>query len=599
MSELDQVNETKIVEGSPLLAGAGLISIQAFCETFEIAAEVVLQEILNNNIRVACRLSVQTIYWVDDYTKVDREIDTGGFVLNSAFEEGIQRAFTGYLKPFHRAPMITNLIECGYSEETAFRFKENTLAAAFCDLPGVRITISSVFITKIQAERIRAPWVTALSASKAPLNYLSTFAVTQHLNPSLETSLAISKLPELEARFCNPKFSRMLSSTLLAKFFDHKTSGWKPGQHERVATICGAFINLMGDPMLGAIDRDLVRKYEAKLRIMPSNRYQAAQRHGTNDADELIRLADQHCEKRMSSQSVESYIDRLSELFNWARTEDYLSKNPAEKIIRKVQGLQTRAQDARDKFDQNDLDTIFSAEWFQLGGAKRNKAGRLSEFRPHYYWLPLLGLYTGARLNEICQLYLEEIVEYEPGKLYIFINQEEPGTEGSKPPTKCFDKSIKNTTSKRCVPIHSELITLGLIEYIHALKVNGYNKLFPELRFDRVKGYSRAASSWFNEHFLGKKLKFERNGMKTFHSFRHSCITSLIDKAIPENIISEIAGHERGETTSLNRYGKDAAARLHPHLEKLDFKLPTIQPFKTADGLVAIKHALRRRKPSL
>lgn len=219
----------------------------------------------------------------------------------------------------------------------------------------------------------------------------------------------------------------------------------------------------------------------------------------------------------------------------------------------------------------------------------------MRETRPYYYWLPLLGLYTGARLNEICQLYLEDIEEYEPGKYFIFINDHDPATAHDKNPTFAIDKSIKNKASKRSIPIHPDLVSLGLIDYIHALKANGYTRLFPELRFDRIKGYARAAGSWFNERFLGKTLKFERNGMKTFHSFRHTLITALIDNAIPENIINEIADHERGDTTSLNRYGKDAAARQCPHLEKLNFNLPAIQPFKVYEGLASIKHALRRR----
>ncbi|WP_152533214.1 site-specific integrase, partial [Pseudomonas syringae] len=294
------------------------------------------------------------------------------------------------------------------------------------------------------------------------------------------------------------------------------------------------------------------RKYEAKLRKMPSNRYEAARRHGTNDANELLYLAESLDEERLSEKSIVNYLNKLKELFSWAVDEDYLTKNPAVKIVPKVLAIQKRAQDARDKFEQSDLLSIFSVEWFKLAGIARNKSGGLRETRPYYYWLPLLGLYTGARLNEICQLYLEDIEEYEPGKYLIFINDHDPATAHDKNPTFAIDKSIKNKASKRSIPIHPDLVFLGLIDYIHALKANGYTRLFPELRFDRIKGYARAAGSWFNERFLGKTLKFERNGMKTFHSFRHTFITALIDNAIPENIINEIAGHERGDTTSLN-----------------------------------------------
>ena len=592
MSELNLVNETKVIEGSPLLTGAGFISIQDFCETFEVAAKLVLQEILNHNIFVVCRLNAQPVYWVDDYTQIDREGD--GFVLNSAFTEGSPRTFTGYIKPFHRTHTISNLIEFGFSDETAFRFKTNTLAAAFCDLPGIQLTTSSVFITKVQAERIRAPWVKALEDKAASV--IRTPAAPAGMTPIALTEHATSTPVKSEARFCNPKFYDMRSSNLIKRFFEFK-SNWGLDQRKKMETCCGCFVELMEDPELGIIDRDLIRRYEAKLKLMPSNRYQAARRHGTNDAAKLLELAEKNNEQRLSSKTVESYLSKLAEVFRWAVREDYLSKNPAEHISQKARGAVMRAQDARDQFNQHDLNAIFSAEWFQHGGAKRNKAGGLSSFRPYYYWLPLLGLHTGARLNELSQLHLRDIIEYEPKKFYIFINDSTPDSAQNKKPTKADDKSIKNPNSKRVIPIHSKLIDLGLLDYIKALHTNGHERLFPELIHDNVKGYGKAAGKWFNEHFLGIQLKIKRDGMKTYHSFRHTCITSLIDNSTPEKITSEIAGHERGETISFTRYGKDDAKRLSPYIEILDFKLPTIQPFKVAEGLVAIKQALRRRMP--
>lgn len=353
----------------------------------------------------------------------------------------------------------------------------------------------------------------------------------------------------------------------------------------------------MGNPQIGTIDREFIRQHEAKLKRMPANRRLAARRHGTESATKLLEFADQNDEQRLSAQTVESYLSKLSELFRWAVTEDYFTKNPAENISQKARSAKKRAQDGRDQFDQNDLNTIFSAEWFQLGGAKRNKTGGLGSFRPYYYWLPLLGLHCGARLNEISQLYLDDVIEYGTGKFYIFVNDSTPDSANTKTPIKAHDKSIKNDNSKRVIPIHSMLIKLGLIDYIRALKTKGEERLFPELIYDETKGYGKAAGRWFNEHFLGKQLDLERNGMKTYHSFRHTFITSLINKAAPEYIISGIVGHERGETTSLKRYGKDDAERLHPYIESLDFKLPTIQPFKIAEGIVAIKQALHRRRP--
>ena len=213
ISELKKVNETKVIEGSPLLAGPGLISIQDFCDTFEVEPALVLGEILNHKILIVCRLNAHPIYWVDDYTIVDRQEDTGGFVLDSAFELGIPQTFTGHLRPFHRSHTIANIIECGYSDETAFRFKLNTRTAAFCDLPGIRFTTSSVFITKIQAERIRAPWVKVLVDKAAPL--ASTSAPTAVIS-------TISAPPSLPYECCRSDRAKELVSSLMDQFLTRK-----------------------------------------------------------------------------------------------------------------------------------------------------------------------------------------------------------------------------------------------------------------------------------------------------------------------------------------------------------------------------------------
>ena len=600
MSELNQVNETKVIEGSPLLAGAGFISIQVFCETFEVATELVLQEALNNNIFIACRLNAQPVYWVDDYTKVDREgeKDTDGFVLNSAFTEGRPRTFTGYLKPFHRTHTILNLIEFGFSDETAFRYKTNTLAAAFCDLPGIRLTTSSVFITKVQAERIRAPWLKALEG-KTPLltatapPTILTSAPTPPLRPIPTPPL--TSTPTLPCECCRPDRAKQLVSSLVELFLTKKQTKWKPDQQKRMATQCHAFVELMNDPSLGALDRQLIWDYEARLRKMPADRYQAARRHGTNSANRLLALAEEHGEIRLSCASVERYMDTLSSMFAWAVDNMILTHNPAKGAIEKRKKI-TRAQDDRSQFDKTDLHKIFSAHWFSTGTGELNKQGRFHQFRPHFYWLPLLGIYTGARLNELSQLYIADIKVTETGVYYLDFNLDGPDKLDADEP----DKSLKTVNSHRIVALHPHLIELGLPTYVKALFNAGYSRLFPELKRDEVKGYGKPVGSWFNERFLGKQLAIPRDGKRTFHSFRHTFITKLSELEVPDDIQAQLAGHSRGDSIAAVRYRKDThAERLLNYVKQLDFKLPAIEPFVVADGLAAVKDGLRRKsKPT-
>ncbi|WP_146162243.1 hypothetical protein [Vibrio splendidus] len=55
--------------------------------------------------------------------------------------------------------------------------------------------------------------------------------------------------------------------------------------------------------------------------------------------------------------------------------------------------------ETKNAYNHADLQKLFSTD---IHTQKKYK-------HPHYYWLPLLGLYTGARLNELCQFYKQDI----------------------------------------------------------------------------------------------------------------------------------------------------------------------------------------------
>ena len=44
---------------------------------------------------------------------------------------------------------------------------------------------------------------------------------------------------------------------------------------------------------------------------------------------------------------------------------------------------------------------------------RKLKSESIDKNKPAYYWVPLLGQYTGARLNELCQLYVNDIKEID------------------------------------------------------------------------------------------------------------------------------------------------------------------------------------------
>ena len=87
-------------------------------------------------------------------------------------------------------------------------------------------------------------------------------------------------------------------------------------------------------------------------------------------------------------------------------------------------------------------------------------------------WLPLIALFTGMREAEICQLRAANIQE-EDGITFINVAEQ----DGTK---------LKTEAAIRKVPVHSELISCGLLEYVEHVRTQGHRQLFPRAQARRT-----------------------------------------------------------------------------------------------------------------
>ena len=142
------------------------------------------------------------------------------------------------------------------------------------------------------------------------------------------------------------------------------------------------------------------------------------------------------------------------------------------------------------------------------------------------YWIPLLALFNGARLAELCQLKLVD-VEAKEGIWGIDINTED-------------GKRLKSQASHRWVPIHSELVRLGFLEYVEAMRESGHESLWPAMHLREGKP-SHGFSWWFNNY---PRRAVKDMALPDFHSFRHTVRTKLMKAGISDKIRDAITGHE-------------------------------------------------------
>lgn len=160
----------------------------------------------------------------------------------------------------------------------------------------------------------------------------------------------------------------------------------------------------------------------------------------------------------------------------------------------------------------------------------------VSKTTPERYWVPMIAMYSGMRLQEICQLYRNDLRKVD-GIWCFDINDDTP------------DKQLKTASSKRLVPVHPELIRLGLLNY-HS-QVN-HERLWPNLSYIELHGYTNSIGKWFQRF---NREYVTDDPQKTFHSFRHTFIDTLKQLQVQGAIISEIAGHAVDSIT-MGRYGK-------------------------------------------
>lgn len=163
-----------------------------------------------------------------------------------------------------------------------------------------------------------------------------------------------------------------------------------------------------------------------------------------------------------TAKNVNKYLDSLRALLNFAVSEDLIPSNPANGVKANVTAGE---DDDRKPFPLDVLNTIFSGPVHTSGDRPLGGAGEAA------YWLPLLGLFTGARLEELGQLHPDDVHEEStPDKsLTAWVIRITDG-EGQR---------LKNKSSRRRVPVHQTLLDLGFIEYVKAAKAEKRRRQHP------------------------------------------------------------------------------------------------------------------------
>ncbi|PKP95283.1 MAG: integrase [Alphaproteobacteria bacterium HGW-Alphaproteobacteria-14] len=199
------------------------------------------------------------------------------------------------------------------------------------------------------------------------------------------------------------------------------------------------------------------------------------------------------------------------------------------------------AREQRDAYTEEQGRMLFSLPpWTgSKSFARRMQPGNLL-VHSAWYFVPLIGWYTGMRRDEICGLRLDDI-EVVDGDWQFNVQ-----------PTEI--RRLKTITSARKLPFASELVRLGLPDYVTALRAAGETLLFPELVAESGKGTMGDAyykTIWTK---IAVALPFLKAGQGT-HSFRHTVINAMKGAEVMPELRADFAGHKLSSETE-GRYSK-------------------------------------------
>lgn len=231
-------------------------------------------------------------------------------------------------------------------------------------------------------------------------------------------------------------------------------------------------------------------------------------------------------------------------LVTWAKTKYRRAFDGVSVADIQYKGSRAKSESGQRSFRPDELDKLFKCQMME----KYCNDGS----QVHKFWLPVIGLYTGMRVNEICQINPFTDILEKDGTWYFWINDETEGADG-------VVKSVKNGMARE-VPIHSKLIELGLLEYVDELKNKGYKRMFPHDSVNNKAGDNTARN--FRRYLESVLLRDESKNKKILgmHAFRKTIVTQAFKNEFINDLLC-IIGHEEDV--------RDESGKLLPNVTKL------------------------------
>jgi integrase len=323
------------------------------------------------------------------------------------------------------------------------------------------------------------------------------------------------------------------------------------------------FLEFVGDKPISDIKQADIKGFFALLNKLPPRAKDQARKLKLS----LTALAERPHATTLSSASIkDTYLACLRQFLSDAK-RDWLDEGFPPHITTDgcgYTGISKGGESKQRALSPNDLKRLFEGPEFQSFSSNPDEL--------HKFWLPMLGLYTGARVNELCQINPQTDAFKDPktGIWCICLNEDSEADEG-------IVKSMKGGKN-RAIPMHRHLVKLGFPEYLEAVKRTKAKRLFPAWK-PRSGRAAPSAIEWFGTFLdeIGLRGVENENGrsLRGMHAFRHTLLTYGRLAGVNLRCIS---GHaEKSDNPVADGYEDDTLLTTlsdkQERLEKLDYGL--------------------------
>lgn len=332
-------------------------------------------------------------------------------------------------------------------------------------------------------------------------------------------------------------------SSLVDKFIDYqrRKNDWGQGNSSEIKyrSALKYFAELIDKHTDNISKSDVVKVKELLIKLPDIRKYPV---YSKLSIKELYKK-DIPREHAISNNTIKQHADRIVTFLCWLHDNDYCHEN----LSRLLSGIvKTNRKQGKDAYTSSQLRMLFNE--------------RYNELEDKHYWIPLVGLHTGARINEICQLDSIDIKQID-GIWCFDIMSSDVNNGDSK-------KRVKRDSSKRIIPMHQRLLELGFIKYVESRKKK--RKLF-DVSYTVTNGYSGSIGT----HWLRYQDRCGVSGNVSFHSFRKTVINYFNQTLeLPEIAHAYYTGHTAVGNEGIKSYtSKKPLADAKNMFDRLEYEI--------------------------